>query len=114
MPEPKGIQTKTGIYFCNGKFRASIYNKKQCYYLGLFDTEDEAIYIRQQAEKHKGLGFIVWYRNFRAKQKAEQSPDLKKYDGMITEECKERLRTLPDDKQMKIAEKYYDGYRVWG
>ncbi len=50
-----------GVYPCHGKFRASIGFKKQRFHIGTYDTFEEAVQARLDAEKLIHDGFVKAY-----------------------------------------------------
>lgn len=50
-----------GVYSCNGKFRASIGFKKQRFHIGTYNTFEEAVQARLEAEELIHDGFVKAY-----------------------------------------------------
>lgn len=61
-----------GVYFIKGKYAAKIVFQKKQYYLGNYDTLEEAVQARCKAEKVLFDGFLDFYERW--KQVAEANP----------------------------------------
>lgn len=61
-----------GVYFVKGKYMAKIVFQKHQYYLGKFDTAEEAAKVRQEAENELFDGFAEYYGQWEAS--AETDP----------------------------------------
>ena len=55
-----------GVYKCRDRFYAVIKYNDRYYYLGRFDTVEDAGIMRKSAENHMGDDFLRWYENDRS------------------------------------------------
>ena len=62
-----------GVYFIKGKWVAKIVFQKKQYYLGKFDTADDAARVRKEAEEKLFDGFAAFYAQW--KEKADMDPE---------------------------------------
>jgi len=85
-----------GVYLIRGKFVAKIAFQKKVYYLGAYDTIDEAIAARKNAEALLFDGTAEFYRRWKAK--ADKDPTWAAQNPV-------RIEVSADDKDLKVA--YY-------
>ena len=54
----------TGVFFnkARNKFQAHIAVNKKVFHLGTFDTYEEAVQAREEAERHVGGDFVAWHQ----------------------------------------------------
>ena len=64
----------TGVFFNKerNKFQAYIAVNKKVFHLGSHDTYEEAVRVREEAERHVGKDFLAWYRLTYNQQRALQ------------------------------------------
>ena len=64
----------TGVFFNKerNKFQAYISVNKKVFHLGSHDTYEEAVRVREEAERHVGKDFLAWYRLTYNQQRALQ------------------------------------------
>lgn len=63
-----------GVYLMKGqRYRVDIGFKKKRFYVGMFDTFEEAVQARLEAEKMIYEGFLKAYKAWREKADADQS-----------------------------------------
>lgn len=95
-----------GIVLVGKKWRADISVGSIRYSLGYYPTQKKAEQARLEAE----TAFDDWFKDFKSRAKEPIESDEAE---TTLSKVKARLRSLPKERQLYIADKYYEGRLVW-
>lgn len=82
-----------GVYFIKGKYVAKIVFQKKPYYLGSYDTLEEAVQARRNAEAVLFDGFLDFYERW--KERADADPDWGRANPIS-------IRVIQENKELSV------------